>query len=489
MGEVRNTVSETFNLGVVVQGEHVMVQVTPAMAGLPAAESSFTGRQQDLKALLQVLDPHNDPTAGGGAVGGMGGVGKTALGVWAARAALERGWFGGGVLFVDMLGYDHERPRAADAAVRGFLRAMAVPDEHIPADADERTVLYRSVLEGYASEGRPVLVFIDNVSDARQALPLLPGSNSCRAVVTSRQRLVGLDARLIDLDALDKGEAVTLLTRALHTRLPGDGRLDDDPGAAGELTLLCGGLPLALQIAAALLARNPHLTAAALTGILRPEAGRLTELADHRGTLHAVFDLSYQRLLSDQQELFALLPAAYGPDLSTSAAAALAGFDVTRARHALEGLADAHLIEPAPAPTGVSSGGGCTTCCAYTPTGCPSPTATGKPLAPSSWTITRPSPNRLPPTLPRPSPVISPPMSSPAATAPWPGWTPNSTTSPPPSPLNQPATTTANSPTTSPSPSLDTLTGDATSTSGSLSRPSPSDTLDTSPTGTARAGR
>ena len=35
------------------------------------------------------------------AVGGMGGIGKTELAVQAARTALARGWFVGGVLFVD----------------------------------------------------------------------------------------------------------------------------------------------------------------------------------------------------------------------------------------------------------------------------------------------------------------------------------------------------------------------------------------------------
>ncbi|GAB2823765.1 hypothetical protein GCM10022221_22320 [Actinocorallia aurea] len=366
MGEVRNTVTGTFNLGVIVQGEHVVlqlpVQLTAAMAGLPAVESSFTGRGQNLEELLEVLAPHPVPaaSAGGGAggavvvsaVGGMGGVGKTALGVLAARTALDRGWLAGGVLFVDMLGYDREEPRDVDGVVAGFLRAMAVPDEHIPADAGERLVLYRSVLEGYANSGRPVLVFIDNVSDTGQARRLLPGHPACRAIVTSRQRLARLDARQIDLDTLPADEAVHLMTNALRARLPGDTRLADDPQAAQELAGLCGGLPLALQIAAALLARNPHLTTAALADILRPAAQRLSELRDHQGTLAAVFDLSYQRLAADRQRLFTLLPVNPGPDISTSTAAALASLDATSARHALEDLADAHLIEPSPALPG-----------------------------------------------------------------------------------------------------------------------------------------
>ncbi|GAA0965193.1 tetratricopeptide repeat protein [Actinocorallia libanotica] len=362
MGEVSNTVAGTFNLGVIVQGEHVTVrlpvQLSAAMAGLPAVKSSFTGREEDLRALLEVLAPHADTAAADSgavlvsAVGGMGGVGKTALAVRAARTALERGWFPGGVLFVDMFGYDPERALDVDAAVAGFLRAMAVPGEHIPADPGERLVLYRSVLEGYASSGRPVLVFIANVAEAGQALALLPGHGACRAVVTSRERLAGLDARLIDLDALPEAEAVALLANALHTRLPDDTRLADEPDAARELAGLCAGLPLALQIAAALLAGNPHQSAAGLADILRPTGERLSELRDHRGTLHTMFDLSYQRLPADRQRLFALLPVGHGSDISTTAAAALADLDPTTTRRILEGLAGAHLVEPAPTPPG-----------------------------------------------------------------------------------------------------------------------------------------
>jgi predicted ATPase len=40
------------------------------------------------------------------AVAGLAGVGKTALTVQAGHAARQAGWFGGGVLFLDLHGYD-----------------------------------------------------------------------------------------------------------------------------------------------------------------------------------------------------------------------------------------------------------------------------------------------------------------------------------------------------------------------------------------------
>jgi hypothetical protein len=62
MGEVRNTITGSMIVGVVVQGEHVTLQLpaqTPAMAGLPAAAPSFTGRAGDVERVLRVLAPHH----------------------------------------------------------------------------------------------------------------------------------------------------------------------------------------------------------------------------------------------------------------------------------------------------------------------------------------------------------------------------------------------------------------------------------------------
>ena len=119
---------------------------------------------------------------------GTAGVGKTALAVrWARRAAAA---FPDGQLYVNLRGYDPGAPVLPGDALAGFLRALGLAGEDIPAGEDERAAAYRSLLDG-----RRMLVVLDNAASVEQARPLLPGSPSCLVVVTSRDSLAGLVAR------------------------------------------------------------------------------------------------------------------------------------------------------------------------------------------------------------------------------------------------------------------------------------------------------
>ena len=122
------------------------------------------------------------------AVAGMAGVGKTALAVhWARKVA---GRFLDGQLYVNLRGYDAEGAAVTAEEVTGwFLAALGVPAAQIPADAQARSGLYRSVLAG-----RRVLIVLDNARDAAQVRPLLPGGQGCLVIVTSRSALAGLAA-------------------------------------------------------------------------------------------------------------------------------------------------------------------------------------------------------------------------------------------------------------------------------------------------------
>jgi len=144
-----------------------------ALAQLPPEMNGFAGRDDDLSALAGLLHPAwpAGPVVVS-AVAGLAGVGKTTLAVQAGHAARRRGWFGGGVLFIDLRGYD-DTPVQPERALDALLRALGVAAEHIPPTAEERAGLYRSEL---AKVSEPVLVIADNASSEAQVKPLLPGT-------------------------------------------------------------------------------------------------------------------------------------------------------------------------------------------------------------------------------------------------------------------------------------------------------------------------
>lgn len=281
---VSNEISGGFFFNTVVQGRdiqvHLPLEITPALSGLPPASPAFTGRDRQVEELLELLEPGKEPLQAVliAAVAGLAGVGKTELAVQTAARALKRpGWFPGGVLFVDMFGYDTERRVSPERALDGLLRALGIPKEHIPAELQDRSRLYRSVLAAFAEQNRRILVIVDNVFTAEQARPLLPTDGATGALLTSRHTL-DLDARLHDLDALGEDDSVELLRQVLlQARGPADTRVDKGPEHAAAIARLCGGLPLALRIAAALLADAPPAPCHLSCGPWRPHTPDWTD--------------------------------------------------------------------------------------------------------------------------------------------------------------------------------------------------------------------
>ena len=163
-------------------------------------------------------------------------------------------------------------------------------------------------------------------------------------LVTSRRHLTALaDAAAISLDTLAPGEAAALLAR-----LAGRPGLGAGDGAAGEITRLCGYLPLAIGMLARQLAHHPAWDAAGLAAELAAAAGRLELMRAENLSVAAAFDLSYQDLTDGQQRLFRRLGVHPGTDIDAYAAAALDGTDLAAARRHLDGLYDQYLLaEPA----------------------------------------------------------------------------------------------------------------------------------------------
>ncbi|WP_161952564.1 tetratricopeptide repeat protein [Actinoplanes sp. TFC3] len=310
----------------------------PIPAQLPPDVYGFVGRAAHLHTLdALTAAPGNRPPAI--ALSGSGGIGKTALAVhWAHRV---RDRFPDGQLHADLRGFDPGGTVRDPAAVlHGFLGALGVHPERIPASVDERAALYRSLLAD-----RRILVLLDNARDASQVHPLLPGSRGCLVVVTSRDDLAGLvvrhGAHPLGLHLLSEDEAYQLLARRL-----GADRLAGAPAAVEEIIAHCARLPLALTITAALATTRPDVPLDKLAAELRDAQGRLDTLSvgDPAADVRAVFSWSYRTLSPAAARLFRLLGLHPGPHVSVAAAASLAAEPLVRTRLLLAELTAASLL-------------------------------------------------------------------------------------------------------------------------------------------------
>ncbi|MGV9453038.1 ATP-binding protein [Streptomyces sp. NPDC003635] len=293
---------------------------------LPRDAADFTGREAELAAVLDAVGSHRAVS-----VGGMAGVGKTCLAVHAAHRLADG--FPDGQLYVDLHGFTEGRPPLdPDSALRMLLGALDVPSERVPQSGLEQlSACWRAELAR-----RRVVVVLDNAADAEQVRPLLPGAGPSVALITSRNRLLGLDeVPPVSLDVLSPGESAELLARASGDPGGPEGRLARDPESAAEVLRLCGRLPLALRLAGARLRHRPGWT----VGIL------VERLAEGASEFDTAFAMSVRQLDRPHARLFRLLGLLPGESFDAYVAAALADVPLREAREMLEDLVDAHLVQ------------------------------------------------------------------------------------------------------------------------------------------------
>ncbi|TDD37183.1 tetratricopeptide repeat protein [Saccharopolyspora elongata] len=303
---------------------------------LPPPPVTFVGREDELAA----LDSRASMTTSGRcaliALGGVGGVGKTALGVsWLHRRS-DR--FHDGLLYVDLGATDAHRPMSASEALGRCLRSLSVPSEQVPAELSERTSLYRSL-----TAGRSLALLLDNVVSAAQVRPLLPASETSVVLVTSRLRLVGLaldGATFVDLQPLSNEDSNHLLAMLL-----GRDRVEAEPVAARQLSELCSGFPLALGVVGARLLAHPQWSLVEFAASLRDQRNRLSalSLADDV-SVQAVLDACYRDLGSRAAQVYCQLSACPGEDFPVELVGAV-HLDVVEAKAALTELVEANLVQ------------------------------------------------------------------------------------------------------------------------------------------------
>ncbi|MEV0497206.1 NB-ARC domain-containing protein, partial [Streptomyces spectabilis] len=304
----------------------------PLVDLLPRVPRGFHGRAAELTALSRAAAGEAPVCL----VTGPAGVGKTALAVhWAHR---ERAAFPGGLLYADLRGFSDAGEPDHLEVLREFLLALGVAPRRIPESAGAASALYRSL-----AADRQLLVVLDNARDSAQVRELLPGGARCVTVVTSRYRLRGLiasdAARPVPVGVLGPDDGTALLAAVL-----GEERVRAEAVAARRLAELCGGLPLALRVAAARLADQPDWSLGAMSAELSDESRRLGLLDVEDTGVRAALRLTVRRLPEDVAHHFAHLGRHPGTHVDRFAAAALAGTDPQAAEAALERLAAAHLV-------------------------------------------------------------------------------------------------------------------------------------------------
>ncbi|MEV5321709.1 tetratricopeptide repeat protein [Streptomyces sp. NPDC052687] len=325
-------------------GEPPVVPVlTPVVARDAAPDELFVGRTAQVEELLAGMAPEGD----GRAVvvsAGMGGVGKTALARHAAAIAVQRQWFTGAAVLVDLRGYDPDgRAVASEDVFAPLLCTLGMAAEKVPGTRAEQAAVYHQTLDRLARQGQRVLLVLDNASSGDQVRNLLPRQSAHRVLVTTRDRLSVPGSRTLGLEELPLGEARVLLEEAVREQLPQDTRIRDNPELAERLVRACGALPLAVRIVAAILADEPDLPMTTLVDELR----RGGDLRHGELSVAGAFDASWRRLLvrdTSAARLGWLCTLNPGPALDTEAARALDGRTEAEVRAGLRTLLQAHLL-------------------------------------------------------------------------------------------------------------------------------------------------
>ncbi|WP_344452504.1 AfsR/SARP family transcriptional regulator, partial [Actinocorallia aurantiaca] len=167
----------------------------PAETTLPHDPADFTGRAAETLRVAEAVTSAALPIV---VVSGRPGAGATALATHAAHQLRRR--FPDGCLYTDL----HFTAEPLEVLGR-LLRMLGVTAP--PRGLAERAELYRA-----RTQGRRLLIILNDASGERQVLPLLPGDGGPGVIVTGRGRLTALPGAVhVELEPLPAEDAVELL--------------------------------------------------------------------------------------------------------------------------------------------------------------------------------------------------------------------------------------------------------------------------------------
>ena len=306
-------------------------EVIPHASQLPRDADDFTGREEELGALVAAISKASASRVKVAVIGGPPGVGKTTLAVRAAHQLRDR--FPDGQLFMSMR-LPSGRPRTALDAL-GHLLHMAGLDGPLPRQLEERAALYRAFMAE-----RALLLLIDDVSDPVAARWVLPGTGRSGVLVTSRRQLPALDAtHHLEVRPFSGAEAARLLAEMI-----GQPRVAAERPAVDLITARCSGLPLAIRIVGTKLRLQPHLSLTQLASWLADERRLLDTLEIGGLSLRSCAQACERELAARNWATLRRLGSLPDREFSLEDAAATLDVDGPKAEHLLEVLLEAHAV-------------------------------------------------------------------------------------------------------------------------------------------------
>ncbi|MGC5021005.1 BTAD domain-containing putative transcriptional regulator [Micromonospora sp. DT47] len=308
--------------------------VVPAQ--LPADTPDFTGRAEMLERVRRMLAVRHDngTTARAVSICGMAGVGKTTLALHAAH--VDKAQFPDGQLYADLRGPSPRGAATPTDVLAGFLRALGVPEQQVPPTLEERSSLFRTV-----SDGRRLLVVLDDALSASQIAALIPATPTSAVVITSRWGLQDLPGvRVMKLDVMRPHESLELLGRMI-----GRDRVAAEREQAERIIHRCGNLPLALRCVGARLAAAPTLTLQRMAALLESGPAPLDQLRFAEFDVRANYDKTYFRLAPHDRSALRLISLLPPPTFTVATAASLLGVGADAVEDQLGRLVNYHLLE------------------------------------------------------------------------------------------------------------------------------------------------
>ncbi len=283
---------------------------------LPLQLTSFIGRERELVEISRLL---GRPECRLLTITGPGGIGKTRLAL--QTAAAHAADFADGVFFVPLVGVTttHFLPHAILAALGVPLQPQQAADEQLHSFLQKQEVLL--VLDNYEQL----------LPDVKLLLDLLHAAPGVVLLVTSRQRLALQAEWLFALEGLsyphagkeentDEHAAVELFIQRIRQMQRGFIPTADERQAMRRICQLVEGMPLALELAAALVREQSCATIVATLEQGRlPAATPLHDRPDRHHSIEAVFAQSWRLLTLAEARVLRALSVFHGGFLIKSA--------------------------------------------------------------------------------------------------------------------------------------------------------------------------